>query len=359
MAGTQSSSIRTTPLLAPATMPMTMPTVRSAALHGLADLVRAAHVDYDELLRRQGLDAALMADPEYRIRFRQYLALLDAAAAATGDDFIGLHLGATQPIQAIGLLGYAHMAAPDVRTQLTNAARYFALHQEGAAIELRVDGDMALMTYSLFDPQVTLHRHDAESTLALVVCQWRSMTGQPGWTPTSVHFEHPMPGNDRELRRLFGCPVYFSERFDGLRFPTAFLDTPIRSADPSLLAILARYAEDSLARHGDGTTLLGRTRRLIAAALGSGGVTIDEVARHLAMTPRTLQRRLIQQGVQFSDLVDNTRRDLAVQYLRDPRISLTDTAFLVGYSDLTAFHRAFRRWFNQTPLEYQREALKT
>jgi len=333
-------------------------TVRAAALQGLAALVANAGVDFDRLVRQQGLDPVLMNDPEYRISFRQHVDLLDAAAVATRDDFIGLHMGASQSMQAIGVLGYALMASPDVRTQLANSARYFTLHQDSAAISLHVDGDIAEMSYGVFDPRVTLHRHDAEATLALSVQQWRLATGQPGWAPISVHFEHPMPGSDRELRRFFGCPVHFSECFEGLRFPTAFLDTPVKSADAALLAILQRYADDSLARHGDSTTLVGRTRRLIAAALASGGATIDKVAHHLAMTPRTLQRRLSDERLQFTELVDSTRRDLAVQYLRDPRISLTDTAFLVGYSDLTAFHRAFRRWFNQTPLEFQRQPLQ-
>jgi AraC-like DNA-binding protein len=150
--------------------------------------------------------------------------------------------------------------------------------------------------------------------------------------------------------------VYFSDSFDGLRFPSTFLDTPIQSADAGLHAILMRYAEESLSRHKDTTSLAGRTRRLITASLATGSATIDEVAERLAMTSRTLQRRLEDEGLQFSHLVDATRKELAAQYLRDPNLGLTDTAFLVGYSDLTAFHRAFRRWFKQTPLEFQKQA---
>jgi AraC-like DNA-binding protein len=138
-----------------------------------------------------------------------------------------------------------------------------------------------------------------------------------------------------------------------MRFPPSFLDTPIQTGDSGLQAILSCYAEDSLAGHKDMTSLGMRTRRLIAASLANGSGTIRHVAENLAMTPRTLQRKLADEGIRFNDLLDDTRRDLAVQYLNDPHLGLTEIAFLVGYSDLTAFHRAFRRWFDQTPYAFR------
>jgi AraC-like DNA-binding protein len=336
--------------------PSSTPTIRVAICFGLDEWVRAAGADFDGLLRRAGIEPALLSDPENRIPFHCYVQLLESAAVATGDDLLGLHVGAMQSIQVVGVLGYVLQSSPDVRTQMVHTTRYFALHQEGAAITLRNAGPVTEFVYTVFDPQVSLHRQDAESTLALAVAQWRALTGQPGWSPLSVHFEHPAPVKKQELVRFFGCPVYFSDSFDGLRFPSTFLDTPIQSADAGLHAILMRYAEESLSRHKDTTSLAGRTRRLITASLATGSATIDEVAERLAMTSRTLQRRLEDEGLQFSHLVDATRKELAAQYLRDPNLGLTDTAFLVGYSDLTAFHRAFRRWFKQTPLEFQKQA---
>jgi AraC-like DNA-binding protein len=293
------------------------PTVRVGALEGLAAAVRAAGINFEDWVLRQGIAPELMSEPDNRLTFRQLVDLLDAAARVTGDGFLG------------------------------------------AAIDVKVDADVATITYAVFDPDVALHRHDTEMTLALCVNQWRMHTAMPNWAPTSAHFEHPMPGNDRELRQFFRCPIHFSDSFNGLVVPAAFLETPIRSADRGLHEILSRYAEECLSRHADVSSIVGRARRLIASTLASERVGIEDVAKRLAISPRTLQRRLADEGLQFSDLVDATRRDLAAQYLRDARISLTDTAFLVGYSDLTAFHRAFRRWFNQTPLEFQKQAQKS
>jgi len=332
-------------------------TVRIAALEGLDALVSAAGVDYPLLLRQQGITPMMLNDPDNRLAFAQLVRLFDAAAAATRDDCLGLHLGAAQAIHVAGVLGYALRACPNVRTQIGHVTRYFALHQDGAVMDLRTEKDAVFLTYTVYDGAVMLHRHDAEATLALAVSQCRTSVGLPQWAPSSVHFEHPQPqaASERELRRFFGCPVHFSATFNGMRFPSSFLDTPVRTADAGLHHILTRYAEENLARHTSSSTLTGRVRRIIAASLNSGKAAIDDVASRMAMTPRTLQRRLTDEGHQFSDLVDETRRELAMQYLRDARITLTDAAFLVGYSDLTAFHRAFRRWFNKTPLEYQRQ----
>lgn len=333
-------------------------TIRVAALEGLAALVATAGMDFDTVLRRQEIDPSVLDEPDNRITFVQLVRLLDAAAATTGDDCLGLHLGTAQSIHVAGIAGYAMRACPNLHTLLTHAARYYGLHQDGATLEMSSQGDMAVLSYATNDPQVLLHRHDTEATIALVINQCRTLVGHPQWAPDSVHFSHPVPrpASERELRRFFGCPVHFSEPFDGLRFPAVFLETPTRTADAGLFNILARHADECMARHSDETTLIGRARRLIAAGLGNGHAGIDDVARSMAMAPRSLQRRLADVGYQFASLVDETRRELAKHYLRDPRITLTDAAFLVGYSDLTAFHRAFRRWFNQTPLEYKRQS---
>jgi AraC-like DNA-binding protein len=330
-----------------------MPTIRTLTLDGLENLVRAAGVDYSALLRQAGIEPVLLNDSESRIKFCRYVQLMENAAIATGDDLIGLHMGSMQSIQVIGVLGYVLQSSPDVRTQLAHTARYFALQQEGASITLRKAGDAVEFVYSVFDPNVSLHRQDTEATMALAVANWRVLTGQPHWSPLSVHFEHPAPRGIQELVSFFGCPVHFSDSFDGLRFPPAFLDTKIQSADSGLHAILTRYADNSLADHKDATSLAMRTRRLIAASLANGTTSIITVAERLAMTPRTLQRKLAEENMRFNDLLDETRRNLAVQYLSDPNLGLTDIAFLVGYSDLTAFHRAFRRWFKQTPFEFR------
>lgn len=337
--------------------PVSATFVRVAALGGLDELTRARGVDFDRLLQQQGIDPVWLAQPDNRMPYRKLVELLDAAAVASGDDCIGLHLGTVQSLQCAGILGYAAQASPDLRTLLALAGRYFKLHQEGATLQLQLDGKVATASYDVSDREVILHRQDSELTLGLGVAQIRLLSGLANWAPLSVHFIHPEPrlSSGRELRRFFGCAVHFEDTFDGMRFQEAFLDTPIRTADPGLLRILKGYAEDRLALEGEMPSLIGSARRLVAAGLASGRFSIEDVAQALAMTPRMLQRRLADERMNFSNLVDDTRRDMAVQYLRDRRLSLTDAAFLVGYSDLTAFYRAFRRWFNQTPLAYQRQ----
>jgi len=333
-------------------------TLRIAALTGLPELLEARGVSLDEIASGQGLDPARLRDPDDRITFRQYVDLLDAAALASDDDCLGLHLGMEQSIQVTGVVGYVIQSAPDVRMQLTHSLRYFSLHQDGASISLDTEGEVATLKYQVFDPQVVLHRHDSEQTVAICVNQSRVLTGLRNLAPRSVHFVHPAPApaSERELKRFFGCPVLFSQPFDGMQCSSSVLSTPVRSADPALHGILTTFADERLARQNDSHSFTGQVRRMIVNGLSSGRVAIEDVARQLSVSPRALQRHLSEEGHRFNALVDSTRREMAVEYMRNARISLTDTAFLVGYSDLTAFHRAFRRWFSKTPVEYLRES---
>lgn len=332
-------------------------TIRVAALEGVAAMVAMAGGSLHHLLRQQGIESSVMDDPENRLQFSQMTQVLDAAARVTGDDCFGLHMGMAQSPEMLGVLGYAMRASPNVQSMIGHLSRFCTLHQDGAVFELSLSGDSAMLTYSVLDEHVILHRHDTESCLAIAVSQCRSHVGQPNWSPRSVHFEHPAPGiaAQHELARFFGCALYFSEPYNGLRFPSAFLATPLHTADAGLSQVLLRYAEESLTLHTDHFSLVGRARRRIAAGLGSGQANIQEVARHLSMTPRTLQRHLVEEGTRFNLLVDATRKELAARYLADSNLPSMDVAFLLGYSDVTAFHRAFRRWFGQTPQAYLRQ----
>lgn len=183
--------------------PRSNTTVRVAALDGLGAMVHLAGVELTDLLHQQGIDPSLLDEPDNRLSFGQMVRVLDDAARATGDDCIGLHMGAAQAIHIAGILGYAMRACPNLRAQLDQLGRYYVLHQDGAAIDFRQDGDVVTVRYSVYDGQVMLHRHDAEATLALAVIHCRSQTGLPHWVPASVHFEHPAPkqASERELLR--------------------------------------------------------------------------------------------------------------------------------------------------------------
>lgn len=333
--------------------------VRVGALDGLERLVTLGHGDFRKLLWCNGIGDTVFTSPDNRIPLRDLCRVLDAAALEISDDCLGLHIGASQHVRSTGVLGYVIQASPDLRSQLQLIQRYISLHQEGTLIDIRMQDGSVVVAYEICDEDTPMHRHDAESTMAMFVSHTRELSGQTGWAPESIHFTHasPMPTSERELRRFFGCPVYFSEPFDGIKLSTSALDLPCSTADPMLLRILMDHADDCIARNKDQITLLGRIRRLIATGLSCGQANIDSIAMRLAVTPRTLQRRLTEEGWTFADLLDATRRDLAVQYLGNPRISLTEAAFLVGYSHHTGFHRAFKRWFNQTPLDYQKDLL--
>jgi AraC-like DNA-binding protein len=187
----------------------------------------------------------------------------------------------------------------------------------------------------------------------MIVARGRQISGR-AWPLRAVGFAHPPPADDREHRRFFGCEVRFAEPEDSLAFDREFLDAPLPAADPALSSVLERYGDGLVARLPAGDPFLDDARRAVAALLRGGDTSLEALAARLGQSRRTLQRRLQALGTSQQDLVDSVRRELALLWLADPRTSITEVAYLLGFSEPTAFHRAFKRWTGTTPAEHRR-----
>jgi AraC-like DNA-binding protein len=153
---------------------------------------------------------------------------------------------------------------------------------------------------------------------------------------------------------VVGAPVEFGCATNALIVEREFFDRVVPAADPRLFKIMGRYLDDVLGHmpHDDGA--LTPVRKAIAESLREGGPNLRRVAQKLAASPRTLQRQLKRYGVEFKNLADDTRRQFAMDYLKNPEDSLTQIAFLLGYSEVSAFNRAFKRWTGKTPSDFRR-----
>jgi len=175
------------------------------------------------------------------------------------------------------------------------------------------------------------------------------------WRPRRVRFAHDRPRDASEHERIFGAPLSFRQGVHvGLVFDARDLERPVRSADRRLLPIIERHLDELLAKPLPRDAWLGEVRSVIGSSICDGNPGIQTVARRLGLSVRTFQRRLGEQQIVFKTLVEEVRRDLALRYLADGRTRLTDVAFLVGYSELSAFGRAFHRWTGSTPLAMRR-----
>lgn len=335
---------------------MREPSIRCGALAGLDALLARSGACWRQVCARAGADPGLLARPEARMPVRQYVEILELAAQASGDDAIGLRLGYAQLPSSLGLVGEASLHAPDIGAAIAYAGRFLSVHQEGASLELRTQGRQALIAYSICHGELLDYRQDAELSVAKMLHFARIFTGCREWTPEAVYFEHPEPRDTAEHRRVFGAPVYFAQPCNALVVPRELLAQRIGGADGGRFADLQRRAETRRAQCDGGSDLLADLRRRVQCALRAGHVSIDAIAASMNLSERTLQRRLGEFGVTFNEVVERTRYELSCRYLRHQHLSLTEIGYLLGYSELSAFSRAFRRWAGVSPIAFRREA---
>lgn len=331
--------------------------VSVAYLQGLVDHLQCQGVAPSALLARAQLTPEVLAQRDQRIAASAYLALLGEGVRLTGDDSFGLHLGESVRPGYYGVLGYLIMSCATLADALHRQARYAALvgnlGRLGLDDEPPRPGCEALVAHSWQPLLPQQQRQLSEETLAGWVCFGRWISGLD-IPPTEVRFQHPAPADTREHERIFRCPVLFGQADNALVFPRRLLSVPLGQADAQVRSMLDAYAERLLGELNQGRSVLDRARLELARQLPEQGPDLEAIAAALALSPRTLQRRLREAGLSFSQLVDETRQQLVLHYLRDPALELAEIAFLVGFSEAGSLARAFRRWTGTSPGEYRR-----
>ncbi|HZX18101.1 MAG TPA: AraC family transcriptional regulator [Pseudomonas sp.] len=331
--------------------------VSVAYLQGLLDYLARRGVDSAELLERVQLSPQILAQRDQRIAASTYLELLGHGVRLTGDEQLGLHLGEAVRPGYYGVLGYLIMSCATLADALHRQSRYAALVGNLGQVDLADEPPRAGL-----EPQVAhswqpllpqQKRQLSEETLAgwVTFGHWISGLDIP---PTEVRFQHSAPADSSEYQRIFRCPVLFDQVDNALVFPKRLLATPLGQADAQVRLMLDAYADRLLDEIQQGHSVLDRARLELSRQLPDVGADLQQIAARLALSPRTLQRRLREAGLSFNQLVDETRQQLVLHYLRDPELELAEIAFLVGFSEPGSLARAFRRWTGQSPGEYRR-----
>lgn len=328
------------------------PTVLAPATTGASAFISQYGGDPDRLFGNLGLPVEELENPALALRLGSYCRLFEDAATLTGHDNIGLWFGNQFRPRDLGLLGYAAVSSPDLTTALRNLVGLFHFHQQASVLVMRSDGDTMRLEYQITDGAILERRQDAELSLGMFLNVFRECHGTR-WVPREVHFEHPVPEQPQEHERAFGAPVYFNQPTNALVFGHDVLDAPMPSADTRLLAVvrscLAALQEDS----AETQTVVDRTRAAVRNRLADGYPAIEDIARELGLGVATLQRRLAGENMTYKQLVEETRQDLAAVYLKKFHLPISEVAFLLGYSEISAFSRAFRRWTGVSPKLYR------
>lgn len=326
-------------------------TVSTAYVCSLFDYLADRGLSPSALFGREAAAAVERQDAFGSIPVLEWVRLFRIAEQATGDARIALHVGEAIKPRHFGILGYITMSCSDLREAIDRMLRYEALVGELSQSSLTVAGeDACLCWHSPLKP--TPPRVLAETSMAGWVTYGRWLLGDD-YAITRVCFQHPPPPDTTEHRRIFGCPVRFGAEHTALVFPRAYLDWPLTQRDPAMRALLDAQAEARLAELRRLSPLHRRTREQVRQALMQGPPELDAVARGLGLSPRTLERRLQREGLSFRGVVDETRFSYARELLANPRARLSEIALLLGYSEQSAFSRAFRRWAGVSPARYR------
>jgi AraC-like DNA-binding protein len=255
----------------------------------------------------------------------------------------------------LGALGYALREAPDVGAVIENLNRYLPLHSEGTQTSLALHKDTAYWSCELLAPDTSGMYQQYDLIVGLAVKFLRQLV-DPTWAPTNAYLRHAVPADRKPYLNALHCPVTFNADVTAITFPSVLLKRRIPAADCHLYRVLSSYLvqQDSY-RPAD---FSARVRETIAFSLHQVDGSIETVAKHLGMLPRTLQRRLRDSGLSYTSLINDVRRNLSQQYLRDTTMSMTQIATTLGFSESAAFSRWFRREFGVAP-RWWRQAIMT
>ena len=309
---------------------------------------RAQGVDTTSLLRELGLRLPDLNDVDARIAEFDRLRLWEAVAGRAHDPAFGLHVAQSAAVGAFDVLDYALCYSATLGDALGRILRYHRVLSDAWDFELKIRRGVA----HLVRRAETSERHSVEALCALLLLRARKITIQP-ITPRFVRFSHPRPSNVNPYAALFACPVQFDCPITELAFDSADLTLPTSKADEGLVTVLDRHMQDLLDRLPHADEFVQAVHRVVAHALRGGKPTLASTARAMRSSTRTVQRRLLDRGTTHRIVVDQVRRELAERLVAAGRQSLTEVAFLVGFSELSGFQRTFKRWTGRSPHEFR------
>lgn len=313
----------------------------------VARAVEARGMDVDGLFAEAGLDASVLDDPDARYSVEGMQRLWRLATDATGTPDFGLEAARCWHPSIWHALGYAWLASTTLRDAAGRVARYGRMVTTGVVLELAESQRGAWLNSKLRPGQQPAVRAAQDAAMATVVRMCRFSVGEK-FRPLGVRFSYPRPASTDSLSEFFQAPLQFGSETMGLELARADLDQPLPTGNAELARANERVAVEYLARF-DRSNLSLRVRSELLRQLPSGHASETSVAAALNIAPRTMQRRLRAERTTYSQLVEEVRRELAAQYVRQSNLSINEITYLLGFSEPSNFSRAFKRWTGRSP----------
>jgi AraC-like DNA-binding protein len=335
-------------------------TVRASSLRGYEQLMRQLGSDPGPLFRRYGIRASSLQDEDALIPLQSLAALLEASASATRCEDFGLRLALGQDISVLGPVAIAMQNAPTVGDAVNYASRYLYVQSPGLILNVRqaspIDRDGVELRVEVRLPRAAAYRQTLDLSVADLHHMLKLLAGN-AYKLRAVTLPHAALASNRTYRRFFEAPVLPEQEHAALHVSRSTLAAKLGSVN----ATLRKIAVDYLAMTYDEplATFSSRVQQALRHALGTRADSRPNIASLLNVHPRTLQRRLTDEGTTFDLLRDQMRRDLAIRYLEDTHIPLPQLAGMLGLSEHSALTRSCRRWFGRSPSQLRAAAVES
>jgi len=303
------------------------------------------------VFRESGLDPRRWDSPDARFSDERLDRAWLRAAELTGDPCLGLRAARFINPGSLHALGFAWLVSDTLYDALTRLVRYFEVISNGVGLELSVSGDECRLTMDriLLGRSALAYRLDAAWAALIAMCR---LNLSDDYAPLSLTLSRPAPPCTADFYRLFGCPVTFAAPCDAMTFARASVEQPLPTANRVLARTNEQVIADYLARF-HANSFPDRVRTRLIELLPGGTYNEETVAQSLNVSRRTLQRRLADDGTSFKVLLDEARRELAVRYIGEKRLSIKETSYLLGFGEPGNFTRAFKRWTGEPPSRFR------
>jgi len=326
--------------------------IRAAALGNYAEVARRLGLDPRRRLAAAGIDPASLADPDLPVPTAAVAALLEESARLSKCDTFALAMAEGWRMADLGVVSLLLAHERSLRAALGAAERYRHLLNDSLSVSLEQAGPVALVREEFAGGPATRSPQANELAMGIILRMFRALLG-PAWKPVGVSFAHAKPDKIVAHRRFFGAPVLFNQELNAMTCRVDDLDRPNPNRDAGLVRHAVRLLNAMPNAFRSDAAAMQDVLRAIHVRLPAGTASIEEVARGLGITPRTLQRRLDAADTSFSALLNRARRDLVLRYLGNPAYSIIQVAELLGYDFPSSFTRWFRREFGQSPARWR------
>ncbi|WP_414833865.1 AraC family transcriptional regulator ligand-binding domain-containing protein [Afifella sp. YEN Y35] len=323
-----------------------MPVIASIRASALAPIIQELDkrtAKTDVLLAGHGILRAQLNDPYAVVPIARYLAAFEEAAVVVRDPFLGAELGVSIKPADLGPMGMLFSMTSTIEAAFKRLCRSMAALQGASHSSVSCEDETLIWSYGITDTSLSPRRQDSEFTLA-TTCHLVRQCFSSSWRPLEVHFEHGAPRDPKPLERIFQAPVLFGQSTNRLVMDLAGARRVYRKEDPALASVLERHINDLFVETVAPTTYSERVLALIAIHLGFTNITLATISRELGIPPRTLQRRLADEGTSIRKLVQDYRKSLLRRHNAAPGGNRSRLAQALGYADSTALWRAEKRW---------------